>query len=177
MKLDIAFNKPLCCHVPDKLSKNGRYKYELLKEERFTVKFNRKIRRSLKSFGLKEGDVLNYADGLVVMHWKWAKAWEVIIKPGFAWDGASGPTFDRKENHRGSLLHDVLYGCMREGLLPQTCRGWADRAMINVCKKMGMWSITGLFYIFTLGKFGRGSTTTGHDPYVYEGQLYLYYEG
>ena len=33
----------------------------------------------------------------------------LIIRPGYAWDGPSGPTFDTPSFMRGSLIHDVLY--------------------------------------------------------------------
>jgi hypothetical protein len=45
---------------------------------------------------------------------------------GYAWDGASGWTFDTNDSMRGSLVHDALYQLMREGLLPQSCRPPAD---------------------------------------------------
>lgn len=36
------------------------------------------------------------------------------IKEGYAWDGASGPTWDDETNYISSLVHDALYQIMRE---------------------------------------------------------------
>ena len=41
----------------------------------------------------------------------------LTIRKGFAWDGASGPTFDTKNSMRASLVHDVFCVCMRDGRL------------------------------------------------------------
>lgn len=38
---------------------------------------------------------------------------EVVVKKGYAWDGASGPTFDTRGSMQAALVHDVLYQCMR----------------------------------------------------------------
>lgn len=45
---------------------------------------------------------------------KTGKLW---IKRGYAWDGASGPTFDTKSSMRPSLVHDVFCQMMRSKLL------------------------------------------------------------
>ena len=42
---------------------------------------------------------------------------EVVVKEGYAWDGASGPTFDTRASMEAALVHDVLYQCMRLGYL------------------------------------------------------------
>lgn len=42
----------------------------------------------------------------------------LICRKGYAWDGASGPTWDTKSSMRGSLVHDAGYQLMREGHLP-----------------------------------------------------------
>lgn len=173
MGLEIAFKEPLCCHVPSALSENGRYKYELLKEEEFAVKMSAVTRRRMRGWGLKPGDVRHNANGLVNWHWSHEKACTVKVRHGYGWDGPSGLTWDRDENMFGSLLHDALYGMMRDGLLPQTCRKWADRAMMNVCKRRGMTWLVRAIYELTLGKFGGFAARTGADGYHYKGELYL----
>ncbi|HUS89668.1 MAG TPA: hypothetical protein VMW91_10000, partial [Desulfosporosinus sp.] len=40
----------------------------------------------------------------------------IVIHKGYAWDGPSGPTFDTPNFMLGSLVHDVFYQAMREGL-------------------------------------------------------------
>jgi hypothetical protein len=61
------------------------------------------------------------------------------ILAGYAWDGASGPTYDSKSSMRPSLVHDALYQLIRHGLLPQVLRGVADRIFHRLCKEDGMW--------------------------------------
>ena len=39
------------------------------------------------------------------------------ISKGYAWDGASGPTWDTEDSMIASLVHDALYQLMREGKL------------------------------------------------------------
>ncbi len=63
----------------------------------------------------------------------------LTIKKGYAWDGASGPTWDDKTNMRGSLVHDALYQIMREGGLSRVMyRKYADKLLIIICLEDGM---------------------------------------
>jgi hypothetical protein len=57
---------------------------------------------------------------------------------GYAWDGASGPTFDTPDSMRASLGHDALYQLMRMGLLPPSCRDEADSLLRKICIEDGM---------------------------------------
>ena len=41
----------------------------------------------------------------------------LLIRKGYAWNGADGPTFDTASSMRPSLGHDVLCQMMRTGLL------------------------------------------------------------
>jgi hypothetical protein len=73
--------------------------------------------------------------------WKWG----VLSNNGFAtvledyaWDGASGPTFDTPDTMRGSLLHDFLYQMMRLGLLNVSLRPQADNLLHDICVEDGM---------------------------------------
>jgi hypothetical protein len=56
----------------------------------------------------------------------------------YAWDGPSGPTFDTKNFMEGSLVHDALYQLMRMGLLPQSCKEYADDRLRSDCIRDGM---------------------------------------
>ena len=40
-------------------------------------------------------------------------AGDTIIKTGYAWNGASGPTVDTRNTMAGSLVHDLLYQLIR----------------------------------------------------------------
>jgi hypothetical protein len=63
------------------------------------------------------------------------------ILKGYAWDGASGPSFDTKSFMRGSLVHDVLYQLMYHELLPYECKDEVDDFLIMICDEDGMWSL------------------------------------
>jgi len=56
------------------------------------------------------------------------------IKPGYAWDGASGPAIDTNSFMIPSLVHDVLYQMIREKMLPATMRAQADRILFKLCR-------------------------------------------
>lgn len=64
----------------------------------------------------------------------------LVIRRGFAWDGASGPTFDSKSSMRASLVHDVFCICMRDGRL--SYEKWQDTVnefFRQQCIEDGMW--------------------------------------
>ncbi len=64
----------------------------------------------------------------------------LVIRKGFAWDGASGPTFDSKSSMRASLVHDVFCVCMRDGRL--SYEKWQDTVnefFRQQCIEDGMW--------------------------------------
>ena len=62
----------------------------------------------------------------------------IIVRAGYAWDGASGPTVDTDNSMTASLIHDVLYQAIREGLLPTNIRRHADREFRRLLKRDGM---------------------------------------
>jgi len=63
------------------------------------------------------------------------------IKASYAWDGASGPTFDTKSSMRGSLVHDALYQMIRLKKIPVSYRRLADEILEAICLEDGMWRI------------------------------------
>ena len=77
---------------------------------------------------------------------------EVVVKEGYAWDGASGPTFDTGASMEAALVHDVLYQCMRLGYLStdqrdmqqlsakerRKLRAVVDRLFLKMLKRGGM---------------------------------------
>ena len=67
------------------------------------------------------------------------KTGKLTIKDGYAWDGASGPTFDTEAAMTPSLIHDALYQLMRHELIPQSFRVPADELFIKLCRDRGMW--------------------------------------
>ena len=75
------------------------------------------------------------------------------IKAGYAWDGASGPTFDTKSTMRASLVHDALYQLMRAGKLSQEDRKAADELLYALMIQDGAWSWRAKLWLATLRKF------------------------
>lgn len=63
------------------------------------------------------------------------------IKRGYAWDGASGPTFDTVSSMRGSLIHDCIYQLIRLGKISPDYRKHADALLEDICREDGMWKI------------------------------------
>jgi hypothetical protein len=63
---------------------------------------------------------------------------ELTINAGYAWDGASGPTWDTNTCKRGSLVHDCCYQLMREELLSLNWRKRADELLRDICRLDGM---------------------------------------
>ncbi len=79
----------------------------------------------------------------------------VIVEPGYAWDGPSGPTIDTTNAIRASLLHDVLYQAMREKLIPRKRnRRIADAAFRKILKEDGMHSFRRWLWWITVRLFG-----------------------
>ena len=62
----------------------------------------------------------------------------LIILEGYAWDGASGPTYDSKNSMRASLVHDALYQLMRMGLLVSGYRDEADNEFYDMCNHLNI---------------------------------------
>lgn len=60
------------------------------------------------------------------------------IKSGYAWDGASGPTWDTDNTMVASLFHDAIYQLLRKKLLLPFWRVRADAHMDKMLKDRGM---------------------------------------
>lgn len=83
----------------------------------------------------------------------------LVIKPGYAWDGPSGPTFDTKTFMRGSLVHDALYQLIREGFLDlATHRPLADAVLKRMCLEDGMASFRAWYVHAFVRRFGKPAT-------------------
>ncbi len=64
----------------------------------------------------------------------------LTIKRGYAWDGASGPTWDTPSCKRASLVHDAIYQLMREEKVSLQWRFYADRLLKEIGIEDGMWT-------------------------------------
>ena len=82
------------------------------------------------------------------------------IFTGYAWDGASGPTWDDKKNMRSSLVHDVLYQLMRYGFLSRAHRKQVDMIFRQMCIDDGMNRVRAWYYYHAVRKFA-GSAVMG----------------
>jgi hypothetical protein len=80
------------------------------------------------------------------------------IFAGYAWDGASGPTYDSKSSMRPSLGHDASYQLIRMGLLDPKWREAADRAFRRQCGEDGKWSIRAQLWYQAVRLFAKPAT-------------------
>ena len=120
--------------VEIKFRKISSYKYILEEDYKF--------QSEIKGFSVYTKYIRLTPDGLLV------------VKAGYAWDGASGPTIDDETNYRFSLIHDVLYQLLRGGLIPYLYRKYADSLVLTVAREDGMkWFRRWKWYI-GLRKFG-----------------------
>jgi hypothetical protein len=92
----------------------------------------------------------------------------LTIKAGYAWDGASGPTFDTPSSMRGSLVHDALYQLMRLGLLPISYREKADDLLHDICVEDGMIHLRAELWEEAVSHFAAGSADPKSEREVLE---------
>ena len=92
----------------------------------------------------------------------------LICRKGYAWDGASGPTWDTKNSMRGSLIHDAGYQLMREGKLPLDYKGVFDGLLYLTLVHDGMSKIRAWIWYRAVWGFGKGSTLPEHDRPILE---------
>ena len=85
----------------------------------------------------------------------------IVIKKGYAWDGASGPTFDTRASFKASLVHDAFYQCMRLRYVTQDSRGEVDRLFRHMLGGMGPLR-RGLWY-WAVRLFGKKAATPEPD--------------
>ncbi|MCK5650981.1 MAG: hypothetical protein KAJ42_06385 [Gemmatimonadetes bacterium] len=80
----------------------------------------------------------------------------LIIQPGYAWDGTSGPSVDTKTNQRGGLIHDALYQLCRSSELdpPSIYRNLADKVFRQVLIEDGMWRARAAWHYHGVAIFG-----------------------
>jgi len=82
----------------------------------------------------------------------------LTIREGYAWDGASGPTFDTPSFRRGALVHDALYQLIREGCLPRSDKAAADNELRDLCILDGMSLLRAWYVHRAVSRFGTSST-------------------
>jgi len=88
----------------------------------------------------------------------------LLIRPGYAWDGASGPTWDTLNSQRGSLVHDALYQLIRLGKIEKKYKEYADQVLHDLCVEDGMYKWRADYWQWAVLKFGTGSTRPSAEP-------------
>ena len=91
---------------------------------------------------------------------------QLIVLRGYAWDGPSGPTIDTKSFMRASMVHDVFYQCLREGLLPPSRRKLADQELVRYAKLDGMNPIRRFYAFWSLRAFAGGAAKLIKKPMI-----------
>lgn len=83
----------------------------------------------------------------------------MVVRKGYSWDGASGPTIDTRNTVVGSLVHDVLYQACREGMIEFECWKDADKVLRRVLREQGemAWLRRNLWYSGLWAMRGRAA--------------------
>lgn len=80
---------------------------------------------------------------------------QLLIRAGYAWDGASGPAIDTPSFMRGSLVHDALYQLIRLGVLGKDeHRRQADEALRATVIEDGMLTVRAWWVFHAVRIFG-----------------------
>lgn len=88
----------------------------------------------------------------------------LTIYPGYAWDGASGPTIDTKDSMGGSAFHDAGYQLMRLGMANLEWKEYIDKVFHEIMIEDGMVKPRADLWLWAVNKFGRGSTIPSAEP-------------
>ena len=91
-------------------------------------------------------------------------AGDTVIKTGYAWNGASGPTVDTRNTMAGSLVHDLLYQLIRLGLIDPKYKAYADRILKEICVEDGMNRIRAACWLWAVKTFGGASCKPDAEP-------------
>lgn len=83
----------------------------------------------------------------------------LLIKKGFAWDGASGPTIDTVNSMIPSIVHDALYRMIRHGLLDIKDKDKSDLIFHDLLIKYGMNKIRAKYWYLGVKYYGKDSCT------------------
>lgn len=92
----------------------------------------------------------------------------LLIKKGFAWDGASFIVMDTKSVMEASLVHDALYYLMRQGIISGGFKEDIDLLYYNLCIKNGCWKWRAKRHLEGLLLGGRSATLPKNKKRVIE---------
>ena len=88
----------------------------------------------------------------------------LVIRKGYAWDGASGPTIDTSDSMRGALVHDVLYQMIGHKLLPVSYREQVDYLFYDILREDGMMDFRAWAWLRAVRAFGHDPATADEKP-------------
>ena len=86
------------------------------------------------------------------------------ILPGYAWNGASGPTWDTLNSMIGSLAHDLIYQLIRLGLIDHKYKDYGDQVLYDICTEDGMFEWRAGYWRWAVLKFGETSCLPSAEP-------------
>jgi len=89
---------------------------------------------------------------------------DLEICSGYAWNGASGPTWDTLNSMIGSLVHDGGYQLIRLGLIDPKYKEEFDQFLHDICVEDGMYSWRADYWRWAVLKFGAGSIKPSSEP-------------
>ena len=81
-----------------------------------------------------------------------------VIYPRYAWDGASGPTWDTLSTMIASLVHDLIYQFIRLGLIDPKYKTYADEMLKVIGIEDGMWKFRAGYYQLAVSLLADGCT-------------------
>ena len=88
----------------------------------------------------------------------------LTIITGYAWNGASGPTYDTLNSMIGSLIHDVIYQLIRLDKVDYACKEYADKLLHDICVEDGMFSFRASYWLWAVLHFGSSSCLPSAEP-------------
>lgn len=121
------------------------YKYQL--HDKYWIQT---VIRPIRGFG--GNDFVSISSGGILM-----------IAPGYAWDGASGPALDTDTIMRASLVHDSLYQLIRMGVLHEVDRAAADQLLRDIALEDGMWPARSWWIFKGVRLFGSAAAAPAAD--------------
>jgi len=92
----------------------------------------------------------------------------LVIRAGYAWDGASGPTIDTDNSMVASLVHDSLYQLIRMEMLDRTWRTTADTVLYELCVSAGMYQWRAKLWYRSVSSFAKGAADPKNAKKVFQ---------
>ena len=88
------------------------------------------------------------------------------IYAGYAWNGASGPTWDTLSSMIASLVHDLIYQLIRLGLIDVKYKEYGDQVLHDLCTEDGMCSWRADYWRWAVLEFGTSSCRPSAEPEI-----------